>query len=174
MAKKVFDLQILSADLEDQKSYKKRLHLGNGKYIIFTSKIELRKYGTETRRYFWHIVAELNELYCQAFALYREAWLVNARCRRTGRYSSLLEQVAGSLAVAVSWLDKLAGRLVQSNEPSYICLNAGNAVAHFKEALLPVEALLRDQQIISRANTALVYIGQLDQLALRIRNYGNI
>lgn len=174
MGKKVFDLQILQADLEETKSYSKRLHLGNGKYIIFTSKVELRRYGAETRRYFWHVVTELNEMYCQVFALYREAWLVNARCRRTGRYSSLLEQVAGSLAVAVSWMEKLAGRLAQTNEPSYICLNAGNAVTHFKDALVPVEALLRDQQIISRANTALVYIGQLDQLALRIRNYGQL
>jgi hypothetical protein len=172
MPKKVFDLQILQAELDEPKQYTKRLHLGNGKYLIFTNKTELKKYGADTRKYFWQIVTELNELYIHIFALYREAWLVNARCRRVGRYSSVLDQSAQSLMVAVSWLDKLAGRLVQTNEPSYICLNGLNACQHFTEALEPVEALLRDQQIISRANTALVYLQHLQQLKTRVKNYG--
>lgn len=171
MAKHVFDLNLFKGFEPEQKKYDKRLHLGNGQYLIFTCKKELAKFGSDTRKYFWNIVTELNELYCSCFALYREAWLISSLSRKYN-YDSSVQEIINHLAIACQWIEKLARRLRQTNEPSYICLNAVQGCMYLRNSLESIDKVFCRSQVYSRSKVAQAGMLRLDNLRDKIDKYG--
>ncbi|MBX9783149.1 MAG: hypothetical protein K2X48_07635 [Chitinophagaceae bacterium] len=168
MSKKVIDLELFKE--QRAKSYEKRIHIGNGQYIIFTSKKELNQFSTATRKYFWNVTTELNQLYIDIHGLYREVWLVSALSRKYS-YDGQLEAIVQTLAIGISWLEKLCRRLRQTTEPSYITMNATQAITFFIEAATLIEKIFTRAQMISRSKVTISYIERLHDLKKKVDEY---
>ena len=166
MAKKVFELDLF-------KDYDKRVHLGNGQYMIFTSKKELAKFSTDTRKFFWNVLTEMNELYCSSFAMYRETWLISSLSRKYN-HDGCIQEIVNALAIACQWIEKLARRLRQTLEPSYICLNAIQGCSFLKNALENIDIVFTRTQIYSRAKVAQSCLLRIENLRNKIDDFGRL
>ena len=130
MSKRVFDVDLFSSfEPDTKKGYEKRLHLGNGQYLVFSCKKELAKFSSDTKKYFWNLCTALNEQYARIFELYREAWMVSALARKFN-YDSHMREITNNMTVACQWLEKLSRKLRQTNDPAYICMNAMHIVQY--------------------------------------------
>ena len=173
MPKKVFELDLFKGYEAENRIYDKRVHLGNGQYMIFTSKKELAKFSSDTRKYFWNILTEMNELYCNVFSMYRETWLISSLGRKYTHDGSI-QEIVNYLAIACQWIEKLARRLRQTTEPSYICLNAVQGCSFLANALENIDKVFTRTQVYSRAKVAQAGLLRVANLRDKIDNYGKI